>query len=463
MTGDKEEVFLDLSDVTARQRAYFRSGATLPLPARRRALESLLQGLTDQEGALLAALEADLGKPSFEGYMTELGLVREELRFHLKHLGRWTRPRRVPTPLAHFPARSTVRPEPYGSVLILSPWNYPIQLSLMPLIGALSAGNCAVLKPSAYAPACSRALAELVARSLPPELAAVVEGKCAENQALLDLPFDYIFFTGSPTVGRIVMERAAARLTPVTLELGGKSPVIVTKDADLALAARRILFGKLLNSGQTCVAPDYVLVQRDVLPELIRLLQAELTAQLGTDPLACPDYPRIVNAAHLRRLEGLLEGCQVLCGGQTGGGRMAPTLVLPPSPDAPVMQEEIFGPILPLLPFDTLEEAVSFVQDRPRPLALYLFTKSREVERAILDRIPFGGGCVNDTVVHLSTPYLPFGGVGASGMGSYHGRASFETFSHPKSILKKGAGPDLPVRYRPYAPWKEKLLRKFLP
>lgn len=361
MTGDKEEVFLDLSDVTARQRAYFRSGATLPLPARRRALESLLQGLTDQEGALLAALEADLGKPSFEGYMTELGLVREELRFHLKHLGRWTRPRRVPTPLAHFPARSTVRPEPYGSVLILSPWNYPIQLSLMPLIGALSAGNCAVLKPSAYAPACSRALAELVARSLPPELAAVVEGECAENQALLDLPFDYIFFTGSPTVGRIVMERAAARLTPVTLELGGKSPVIVTKDADLALAARRILFGKLLNSGQTCVAPDYVLVQRDVLPELIRLLQAELTAQLGTDPLACPDYPRIVNAAHLRRLEGLLEGCQVLCGGQTGGGRMAPTLVLPPSPDAPVMQEEIFGPILPLLPFDTLEEAVSFV------------------------------------------------------------------------------------------------------
>jgi len=457
VTGDKEEVFLDLSDVTARQRAYFRSGATLPLPARRRALESLLQGLTDQEGALLAALEADLGKPSFEGYMTELGLVREELRFHLKHLGRWTRPRRVPTPLAHFPARSTVRPEPYGSVLILSPWNYPIQLSLMPLIGALSAGNCAVLKPSAYAPACSRALAELVARSLPPELAAVVEGECAENQALLDLPFDYIFFTGSPTVGRIVMERAAARLTPVTLELGGKSPVIVTKDADLALAARRILFGKLLNSGQTCVAPDYVLVQRDVLPELIRLLQAELTAQLGTDPLACPDYPRIVNAAHLRRLEGLLEGCQVLCGGQTGGGRMAP------SPDAPVMQEEIFGPILPLLPFDTLEEAVSFVQDRPRPLALYLFTKSREVERAILDRIPFGGGCVNDTVVHLSTPYLPFGGVGASGMGSYHGRASFETFSHPKSILKKGAGPDLPVRYRPYAPWKEKLLRKFLP
>lgn len=429
---------MDLSDVTARQRAYFRSGATLPLPARRRALESLLQGLTDQEGALLAALEADLGKPSFEGYMTELGLVREELRFHLKHLGRWTRPRRVPTPLAHFPARSTVRPEPYGSVLILSP-------------------------PSAYAPACSRALAELVAQSLPPELAAVVEGGRAENQALLDLPFDYIFFTGSPSVGRVVMERAAARLTPVTLELGGKSPVIVAGDADLSLTARRILFGKLLNAGQTCVAPDYVLAQRDVLPELIRLLQKELAEMLGEDPLSCPDYPRIVNAAHLRRLEGLLEGCEVLCGGQTGGGRMAPALVLPHSPAAPVMQEEIFGPILPLLPFDTLEEAVSFVQDRPRPLALYLFTRSRTVEREVLGRIPFGGGCVNDTVVHLSTSYLPFGGVGASGMGSYHGRASFETFSHPKSILKKGRGPDLPVRYRPYAPWKETLLRKFLP
>ena len=308
-------------------------------------------------GEQLAALEADLGKPSFEGYMTELGLVREELRFHLKHLGRWARPRRVPTPLAHFPARSTVRPEPYGSVLILSPWNYPVQLSLMPLIGALAAGNCAVLKPSAYAPACSRALAELVARSLPTELAAVVEGGRAENQALLDLPFDYIFFTGSPSVGRVVMERAAARLTPVTLELGGKRPVIVAGDADLSLTARRILFGKLLNAGQTCVAPDYVLAQRDVLPEQIRLLQKELAEMLGEDPLSCPDYPRIVNAAHLRRLEGLLEGCEVLCGGQTGGGRMAPALVLPHSPAAPVMQVESFGPILPFLPFDTLEEA----------------------------------------------------------------------------------------------------------
>ena len=450
---------MDLSHVTARQRAYFRSGATLPLPARRRALEALLRGLADREDALLAALEADLGKPPMEGYMTELGLVREELRFHLKHLARWTRPLRVPTPLAHFPARSTVRPEPYGSVLILSPWNYPVQLSLMPLIGALSAGNCAVLKPSAYAPACSRALAELIGQCLPLELAAVVEGGRAENQALLDLPFDYIFFTGSPSVGRFVMERAAARLTPVTLELGGKSPVIVARDADLSLAARRILFGKLLNAGQTCVAPDYVLAQRGVLPELIRLLQKELAGQLGS----CPGYPRIVNAAHLRRLEGLLEGCQVLCGGQTGGGRMAPALVLPSSPDAPVMREEIFGPILPLLPFDALEEAISFVQDRPRSLALYLFTKSRSVEREVLARIPFGGGCVNDTVVHLSTPYLPFGGVGASGMGSYHGRASFETFSHTKSILDKGGWPDLPIRYRPYAPWKEKLLRKFLP
>ncbi len=454
---------MDLSHVTARQKAYFRSGATRPLPARRRTLERLLQGLTDLEDTLISALETDLGKPPFEGYMTELGLVREELRFHLKHLARWARPQRVPTPLAHFPARSTVRPEPYGSVLILSPWNYPIQLSLMPLIGALSAGNCVVLKPSAYAPTCSRAPAELIGQYLPPEVADVVEGGRAENQALLDLPFDYIFFTGSPTVGRIVMERAAARLTPVTLELGGKSPVIVTKDADLALAARRILFGKLLNSGQTCVAPDYVLVQRDVLPELIRLLQAELTAQLGTDPLTCPDYPRIVNVTHLRRLEGLLEGCQVLCGGQTGGDRMAPALVLPPSPDAPVMQEEIFGPILPLLPFDTLEDAISFVQDRPRPLALYLFTKNKNVEQKVLERISFGGGCVNDTVVHLSTPYLPFGGIGSSGMGNYHGRASFETFSHSKSILKKDRGPDLPVRYRPYAPWKEKLLRKFLP
>lgn len=326
---------MDLSHVTARQRAYFRSGATLPLPARRRALEALLRGLADREDALLAALEADLGKPPMEGYMTELGLVREELRFHLKHLARWARPLRVPTPLAHFPARSTVRPEPYGSVLILSPWNYPVQLSLMPLIGALSAGNCAVLKPSAYAPACSRALAELIGQCLPLELAAVVEGGRAENQVLLDLPFDYIFFTGSPSVGRFVMERAAARLTPVTLELGGKSPVIVVGDADLPLAAG----GSSSESCSTRVRPAWpptMFWPRGTCSrELIRLLQKELAGQLGEDPLSCPGYPRIVNAAHLRRLEGLLEGCQVLCGGQTGGGPDGPRPGPAPPPQTP--------------------------------------------------------------------------------------------------------------------------------
>ena len=464
MTGDKEEVFLDLSDVTARQRAYFRSGATLPLPARRRALESLLQGLTDQEGALLAALEADLGKPSFEGYMTELGLVREELRFHLKHLGRWARPRRVPTPLAHFPARSTVRPEPYGSVLILSPWNYPVQLSLMPLIGALAAGNCAVLKPSAYAPACSRALAELVARSLPTELAAVVEGGRAENQALLDLPFDYIFFTGSPSVGRVVMERAAARLTPVTLELGGKSPVIVAGDADLSLTARRILFGKLLNAGQTCVAPDYVLADRRIKDELIARIRRWMAALYGTEPLDNRGYVRMVNRRHFDRVMGLIDPDKVVCGG-TGDPetlKIQPTILDGVSPDDPVMEEEIFGPLLPVLTFDRLQEAADFINRRPHPLALYLFSQDRAARRLFLERVPFGGGCINDTVIHLASSRLPFGGVGDSGMGGYHGRASFDTFSHRKSVVVKGTWLDPPFRYPPYTSWKETLIRLFL-
>lgn len=444
------------------QRGYFRSGATLPVSARKKALNSLLRQITLREGALLAALRADLGKAAFEGYMTEVGLVKDELRFHLKHLDRWSQDRRVPTPLSHFPSRSWTHPEPYGVVLIMSPWNYPVQLALEPLIGALSAGNCAVVKPSAYAPATSHALAELVHAAVPPELAAVVEGGREENQSLLDQPFDYIFFTGSVAVGRYVMERAAQHLTPVTLELGGKSPCIVTPSADLKLAARRIIFGKLLNAGQTCVAPDYVLVHESVKSRLIPLLEQEIQHFLGDDPLQNPDYPRIINQKHFTRLTTLLQDGNILCGGQASGGRIAPALVDGVTGSSPVMQEEIFGPILPLLPYRSLEEAIAFIQDRPKPLALYLFTRNKREEQTVLSRVSFGGGCVNDTIIHLATPHMPFGGVGASGMGGYHGKASFDTFSHCKSILKKSAWLDLPVRYHPYTPQKEKLLRLFL-
>lgn len=453
---------MSIRKIIDRQRAYFRSGATLSVAARKKALNALLRELTMGEGALLSALRQDLGKSHYEGYMTEVGLVRDEIRFHLKHLDHWTRDEHVPTPLAHFPGRSWVHPEPYGVVLIMAPWNYPVQLSLEPLVGALSAGNCAVIKPSAYAPATSEAIARLVSAALPPELVAVVQGGREENQALLEQPFDYIFFTGSPAVGRYVMEMASRHLTPVTLELGGKSPCIVTSTADLKTAARRIAFGKLINAGQTCVAPDYLLVHTSVKEHLIPLLQQEFNRMLGEDPLNNPDFPRIINAKHYARLQGLLSSGTVRCGGQAENGRIAPTILDDVTPDSPVMQEEIFGPILPILTYHHLDEALAFIQELPKPLALYLFTRSKDEEQQVLSHVSFGGGCINDTIVHLATPHMPFGGVGQSGMGGYHGKASFDTFSHKKSILKKALHPDLPVRYHPYSARKQRLLRLFL-
>lgn len=453
---------MNISALVQEQQTYFRSGATLPPAQRRKALQALLAELDRREPQLLQALKQDLNKAPFEGYMTELGMIKEELHFHLRHLDGWCKSRRVPTPISQFPARSIRQPEPYGVTLVMAPWNYPLQLSLVPMIGALSAGNCVILKPSAYAPACSQALAELIAACLPRELVAVVEGGRAENQALLEQPFDFIFFTGSPAVGRHVMEMAAQNLTPVVLELGGKSPVIVTADADLPLAARRIAFGKLLNAGQTCVAPDYVLVDRQVKDRLCSLLQEAVIGFLGETPLDHPDYPRIINEKHFHRLEGLLSGGRILWGGQQKDGRIAPTLMDEIAPGAAVMEEEIFGPILPILPYDTLEEAMDFVRRRPKPLALYLFTRDKQIQRRVLSTLPFGGGCVNDTIVHLTSPHLPFGGVGNSGMGSYHGRASFDTFSHYKSILIRGGHPDLPLRYHPYSEKKLGWLRKFL-
>lgn len=445
--------------LAARQRAYFRTGATLPVEARLATLAQLEYAVRSKEGMLLDALHADLRKTSAEGYMTEVGMVLEELRFARKHLRSWARPKRVRTPLAQFPARSFIQKEPYGAVLILAPWNYPVQLCLAPLCAALAAGNCVTLKPSAYAPHTSAALRELLSALFPPELVCVVEGGRAENAALLDQKWDYLFFTGSTAVGRVVLVKAAKHLTPCSLELGGKSPCIVDKTADIPLAARRIAFGKLLNAGQTCVAPDYLLIHRSVRDAFITAYRAAVSELYPTDE----QLPVIINEKHYLRLCGLLEGEKDLLSGTPAPSAcfLPPSLLDGVTWEAPVMGEEIFGPILPMLVYDELGTELSRLQEMPKPLALYLFTRDPAVEQAVLTRLSFGGGCVNDTIIHLASSRLPFGGVGDSGMGAYHGIYGFETFTHRKSIVRKGRL-DLPMRYPPFTEGKLRLIRKFL-
>ena len=453
---------MEIQELAAQQRTYFNTGATRTAAFRRQALERLRAALLEHEEELNAALLADLNKAPAESYFTETGMVLEELRFQLKHLEKWARPRRVITPLAQFPSRGERLPEPYGCVLIMAPWNYPVQLCLTPLVGAIAAGNCAVVKPSAYAPASSAAIARLLGEIFPPEFVAVVEGGRGENRALLEQKFDYIFFTGSPAVGREVMAAGAKNLTPVTLELGGKSPVIVDSTADIPLAARRIAFGKVLNAGQTCVAPDYLLLHRSVKDAFVREYRRALEEFFPGGDYG--ELPCIVNEKHFRRASRLLAGQRVLIGGETDTTRrfIAPTLLDETDPAAPVMQEEIFAPILPMLCWQEREEAVRFVQSRPKPLALYLFTRDKEMERAVFDRCSFGGGCLNDTIVHLACSGLPFGGVGNSGMGSYHGKQSFDTFTHYRSVLKKANWLDLPMRYHPYSGEKLRWIKRFL-
>lgn len=453
---------MEIQELAAQQRTYFNTGATRTAAFRRQALERLRAALLEHEEELNAALLADLNKAPAESYFTETGMVLEELRFQLKHFEKWARPRRVITPLAQFPSRGELLPEPYGCVLIMAPWNYPVQLCLTPLAGAIAAGNCAVVKPSAYAPASSAAIARLLGEIFPPEFVAVVEGGRGENRALLEQKFDYIFFTGSPAVGREVMAAGAKNLTPVTLELGGKSPVIVDSTADIPLAARRIAFGKVLNAGQTCVAPDYLLLHRSVKDAFAREYRRALEEFFPGGDYG--ELPCIVNDKHFRRASCLLAEQRVLIGGETDATRrfIAPTLLDETDPAAPVMQEEIFAPILPMLCWQEREEAVRFVQSRPKPLALYLFTRDKEMERAVFDQCSFGGGCVNDAIVHLACSGLPFGGVGNSGMGSYHGKQSFDTFTHYRSVLKKANWLDLPMRYHPYSGEKLRWIKRFL-
>jgi len=451
-----------ITELVARQRAYFDTGATRPLGVRLAALENLQKAVRQNEAKLCAALCEDLNKSSMEAYMTEVGIVLDELRFALRHFPQWARVQAVPTPLVQFHAKSYVMPEPYGVALILAPWNYPFQLSMTPLIGALAAGNCAVVKPSAYAPATSRAVSELIAGCFDPAYVAVIEGGREQNQALLQEKFDYIFFTGSVEVGKLVMESAAKHLTPVSLELGGKSPVIVDRTADIPLAAKRIVFGKLVNAGQTCVAPDYVLAEEAVHDKLLAALRAAMEVSFPGGDMSA--FPTIVNQKHFERVKRLLDSGSLYYGGETDETRrlIRPAILDRVSPGDPVMQEEIFGPILPVLTYKELGEAIAFVNARPRPLALYLFTTDAAAEKQVLQSVRFGGGCVNDTIMHVASPHLGFGGVGESGMGSYHGKKSFDTFTHYKSIVKKSNWIDLPMRYQPYGKRAERLVRMFL-
>ena len=425
------------------------------------ALELLRDAMLRREADIYRALEEDLGKCPGEAFMTEIGMVLAEIGCAMRNLRRWAAPRRVRTPLAQFPSRSYVLSEPYGVVLIMSPWNYPLQLTLSPFVGAVAAGNHCILKPSNYSPATSQVIAQLIAECFPAERAAVILGGREENQALLDERFDYIFFTGGVTVGKIVLEKAAKHVTPVTLELGGKSPCIVDDSADIPVAARRIAFGKALNAGQTCVAPDYLLVHEKVKARLMEEIKRCWQDFYG-DPLTSPQWPRMVNVRHYDRVMHLIRGEAVYCGGRGDGERIAPTLLDNVSWDAPVMQEEIFGPVLPVLSFRDPEEAIQAINAHEKPLALYLFTRRESMKESVLTRVPFGGGCVNDTIIHLATDRMPFGGVGQSGMGGYHGKASFDTFSHQKSIVSKANWLDLPVRYPPFTNRKIRIMKKLM-
>ncbi|MCI8505005.1 MAG: aldehyde dehydrogenase [Lachnospiraceae bacterium] len=455
---------MNIEELVKKQREYFDSGVTKSVEFRLKKLRALKGELKLREGRIHEALKADLNKSDFESYMTETGLTISELGYLEKHVKSYARPKRRLTPLAHFHGKSFTMAEPYGVVLIMSPWNYPFMLCMEPLIGAVAAGNCCILKPSAYSPKVSAVIRELVEAVFPPEYVAVVEGGREENAALLEQRFDYIFFTGGVKVGKLVLEKASRYLTPVTLELGGKSPCIIDETADLKTAAKRLAFGKYLNAGQTCVAPDYLLIQESVKEPFLELFEKAVRQMYGEKPLENPDYPKIINEKHFERISGLMEGMTLRMGGEKNQEtlQIAPTVLDFATAEAPVMQEEIFGPVLPVLTFRQISEAEAFVKEREKPLACYIFTRDKRRERQLLSSLSFGGGCVNDTIIHLATSRMGFGGVGNSGMGSYHGKKSFETFSHEKSIVKKYNWIDLPIRYQPYTKGKERLLRLFL-
>jgi aldehyde dehydrogenase (NAD+) len=454
----------DAAALVARLRATFTSGRTRPVEWRKEQLRALEAMLSTREADLLDALATDLGKSRTEGYATEVGFVKNDVHYALTHLDKWLKPERVHAPMATQPSRAWIQRDPLGVALVIAPWNYPIQLSLAPIVGAIAAGNCAVLKPSELAPATSVALARGIGDFLDPDAITVVEGAVEETQALLAQQWDKIFYTGNGRVGRIVMAAAAEHLTPVTLELGGKSPVVVDRSANLRVAGRRIAWGKYLNAGQTCIAPDYVLADAAIADELTQEIRDAVRAFYGPEPRQSRDYGRIVNERHFERLVGYLDDGMVAFGGaQDAATRyVAPTALRSVPDDAPVMTDEIFGPVLPIRTVENVGEAIGFVNERDKPLALYVFSGDDAVAERVLAETSSGGAAVNATLFQVSVPDLPFGGVGASGMGAYHGRASFDAFSHAKSVLRRSTRPDPDLAYPPYTAWKDRLLRRLL-
>ncbi len=454
----------EINKLVISQREFFLKGTTLDINVRINALKKLYSAIKEHEEEIYDALYKDLGKSRFEGYMCEVGLTLSEISYMLKHIRSFSREKNVHTPLAQFCSRSFKKPSPRGVVLIMSPWNYPFLLTMEPLVDAIAAGNTAILKPSAYSPNVSAVISDIIGGLFDNEHVAVVTGGREENTCLLNEHFDYIFFTGSQAVGKEVMRKAAEFLTPVTLELGGKSPCIVTENADLKLAARRIVFGKFLNCGQTCVAPDYIYVQKSVKDRLVEELIKETGRQFTERPLENRDYGKIVNEKHFNRIKGLIDKSKVVLGGECDdiSLRIEPTIMDNVTFDDAVMQEEIFGPVMPILTFDTIENAVSVVNEHMHPLALYIFTKSRKEAKYVTSGCNYGGGCINDTIIHLATSEMGFGGFGESGMGSYHGKAGFDTFSHYKSIVDKKCFIDLPMRYQKYSGLNDKLIHIFL-
>jgi aldehyde dehydrogenase (NAD+) len=446
-------------------RASFASGRTRPLEYRQEQLAGMARFIKECEGEIERAIHQDLGRPAIEIYASETSFIASELGLIRKKLRSWTKPERVPTSLVAMPGKSRIYREPLGVVLIIGPWNYPLQLVLAPLAGAIAAGNCAIVKPSEVVPTVSALLAARLPEYVDPACVRVIQGGVDETTELLSQQFDHIFYTGNGTVGRIVMEAAAKHLTPVTLELGGKSPCLVDQQTDLDVAARRIVWAKFYNAGQTCVAPDYVLVHRAVQDGLLSRLQETIHRFFGADPRLSPDYGRIVNARHHRRLlKAIVRSGTIVSGGTADEDSryIAPTILRDVPPDAPVMDDEIFGPILPVIAVNDMEQAIAFVNQRPKPLALYLFSSDPLIQETVLERTSSGGVTINHALLHLTVPSLPFGGVGASGMGAYHGRASFETFSHRKSVLVKPTWFDPSLFYPPYSAFKQKFVRKVI-
>ncbi|WHY75320.1 aldehyde dehydrogenase [Neobacillus sp. WH10] len=437
------------NSLITKQKSFFRTDTTKDLAYRLEALQKLRIAIKNNEKKLMSALKGDLNKSEFDSYSTEIGIVLEELRFTIKHLRSWVKPKRVKTPITHIGSRSFIFSEPYGVTLIIAPWNYPFQLAIAPLIGAIAAGNCAVIKPSELTPKTSEVLGKLISDLFPEEYISVVQGGIETSQALLNEKFDYIFFTGSVPVGKVIMEAAAKNLTPVTLELGGKSPCIVHEDANIKLAAKRIAWGKFTNAGQTCIAPDYLYLHKKIKEQFLSEFKKATIELYGEKPLNNVHFTRIVSDKHFQRLCSFLDNGELFMGGDSNQENLMiePTVVTDITWDDQIMQDEIFGPILPVLEYDVLSEVLEGIHRHPKPLSLYLFTENNNVQQEVVNSVSFGGGCINDTVYHFVSPYLPFGGVGNSGIGAYHGKGNFDTFSHQKSVLKQTTLFDIPFRY----------------